>query len=55
VILYMDRGETKIKTDEHLERWQPPVAERPRPHVCRHGFISDCLAPDCENAEREKL
>lgn len=36
---------------EPLESWEPPVAERPPPHVCRHwAFPNECFAPCCENA-----
>jgi hypothetical protein len=50
MILYLNRHTSRPSSDAHPDKWEPPVAERKAPHVCRHGFMaSKCLAPDCEN------
>ncbi len=55
-MIYLHPQTNRPTTDVHpSETYQPPVAERRAPHVCRHGFLpAKCLADDCENAEGEE-
>ncbi len=52
MILYLNPQTSHPTTDTHPDTWEPPVAERRAPHVCRHGFLpAKCLADDCENKQ----